>query len=223
MKMKRNLVITIILFAVLTSRACETRGQLTRDELMASPLMSAEHLAQYSPAYLLTKISHLNNAPGISLACEDRIYQAYAKRIAPVVDRHYGKASTLRPHLVAALRKFNHFIAGTHHGGGTGIGHWDNRIPGHLEWAMLSGSRCNFRVEGAGYTQTDIRNTVTVLFKAQFYAQGPEDLPGGKSHKRIMRLLDEALAHWQKAEGLMTEEEGKYFRNIFMKVIAKRL
>ena len=221
--MKRNLVITIILFAALTSRAGETSDQLTRDELMASPLMSVERLAQSSPAYLLTKISHLNIVPGISLSCEDRIYQVYAKQLAPVVNRHYAKASTLRPHLVAALRKFNHFIAGTHHGGGTGIEHWDKKIPGHLEWEMLSGSRCNFRVEGAGYTQADIRNVATVLFKAQFSPQGPEDLPDGESHKKIMRLLDEALADWQKAEDLMTEEEGQYFRSTFMKVIARHL
>jgi hypothetical protein len=38
-----------------------------------------------------------------------------------------------------------------------------------------------------------------------------------------MRLLDEALEHWQKAEDLMTPEEKKYYRDVFMKVVAKYL
>ena len=218
MRMKARLTLVIALLAPLIAQA-----DGLRDRLLVSPLMTAARCSQSSPVLLCESLARSGKFGPVGLAQEDTIHAVYAERLAPVVNTNYAKASKIRPHMVAALRKFNSFIAGIHHGGGTGIGHWDKRIPGHLEWRMLVGIRCRFRVDGPGYTTPDIKTTATTLFKAQFHPEGPEDLPDGKKYEEIMRLLDESLEHWRKAEDLMTEEEGKYFRGIFMKIIAKHL
>ena len=216
MRMKAILSLVVAFLAPLLAQADDLR-----DKLLGSSLMTGARCSQTSPALLCESLAKSGQFGPIGLAQEDTIHTVYAERLAPVVESAYAKASKLRPHMVAALRTFNQFIVGVHHGGR--IGHWDERIPAHIEWVMLGGSTSNFGIDGSGYTLTDIRNTATALFRAQFSAEGPEDLPSGKKYNEIMRLLDEALEHWQKAEDLMTPEEKKYYRDVFMKVVAKYL
>jgi hypothetical protein len=216
MRMKAILSLVVAFLAPLLAQADDLR-----DKLLGSSLMTGARCSQSSPDVVCESLAKSGQFGPIGLAQEDTIHTVYAERLAPVVESAYAKASKLRPHMVAALRTFNQFIAGVHHGGR--IGHWDERIPAHIEWVMLGGSTSNFGIDGSGYTLTDIRNTATALFRAQFSAEGPEDLPSGKKYNEIMRLLDEALEHWQKAEDLMTPEEKKYYRDVFMKVVAKYL
>lgn len=214
----------LILLVVLLAPFCADAEDL-RDRLLASPLMTSEQCSRMSPTSLCDELVRSGQFGPIGLVQEDIIHQVYEERLAPVADKKYPKAATLRPHMTAALRIFNLFIAEIHHGGGTGIGHWERRIPAHLEWQMHCGSRDEFAdaSNAPGYSLGDMTNTAIVLFKAQFHIQGPEDEPQGERQKRIMHLLDESLEHWRKAEGLMTPAEIICFRNVFMKVVATSL
>jgi hypothetical protein len=186
-----------------------------RDKLLDSPLMTAELCSHYSPASLCESVARSGKVGPIGMAQDDVIYQVYAERLAPVVDKNYPKAHKLRPKLTAVFQSLDQFILRTFRPGSS---HWSERISGHLEWLMLNRPAV---VDGSGYQVLDISRTAKMIFEVKYEVRGPEDV--GRNRTEILAILEKAIADIRDAEKLMSDAERIYYRQAVMTQLAKYL
>jgi hypothetical protein len=135
---------------------------------------------------------------------------AYAQQLQPLVDIRYRKARQYRAALVSAFRQITHFDAKLDHGGGTGHGHTNKRIPAIVEYRIAYGFRHGFHANVRGYSHDDLTALSEILIRGKHQILGPEDITENKN--RLRKMFTEALSSLAEAEKHMSDREVKYWR-----------